>query len=161
MSKTTQVRLQTFAAPAAVSNTAVHAAITWHVHIKRGKIYAHAHTGIAEEKVLMHRLIMNAPKGLQVDHRNNVGIDNRRSNLRLCNQTNNQANRFLDKDSTSGYKGVTLKKDKMRNKPWFAQINHEGRHYSIGYFFTKEEAAKAYNAKAKELFGDFARLNPI
>ena len=109
----------------------------------------------------MHRLIMNAPKGLQVDHINNVGIDNRRFNLRLCNQSNNQANRGLDKDNTSGYKGVTFKKDKPRNKPWQAQINYKGKHYSIGYFATKEEAAKAYNAKAKEFFGEFARLNPM
>lgn len=103
--------------------------------------------------VLMHRLIMNAPEGVEVDHRNGDGLDNRRANLRLCTVSQNQQNRIQLPRNTSGFRGVTRIK-KYANR-WQASI---GNLY-IGWYATPEAAAHAYDAKARELYGEFARPN--
>lgn len=114
--------------------------------------YASRKSGI---KIYMHRLIMSAPKHLTVDHRNGNCLDNRRSNLRLATYSRNSAN-AKKRQGSSIYKGVTFYK---RYSKWRAQICFEYKGISIGYFETEEEAARAYDAKAKELFGEFAYLN--
>lgn len=101
---------------------------------------------------------MNAAPNEQVDHINGDGLDNRKSNLRICNGSQNRCNKGKPKNNTSGYKGVTWH---TPNKKWVAQIAVNGKHSYIGSFKTKEEAAKAYNKKAKELHGEFARLNNL
>jgi len=127
----------------------------WHVmctSIKSGKkLYAYTNRlGVTS----MHRLIMDAKSGQIIDHVNGNGLDNRRSNLRFSSHTLNQINRGKQKNNKSGYKGVC----RRRNK-WIAQISKNKKHYFLGYFNSKIEAAKAYDAKAKELYNDFARLN--
>lgn len=106
----------------------------------------------------MHRLIMDAPSGVQVDHINGNKLDNRRSNLRLCNNSQNQMNKGLQSNNTSGYKGVTWRKDVNK---WRAQIFFGGKNFVLGNFENKKDAAKAYNQKALELHGEFAKLNDI
>lgn len=105
--------------------------------------------------VLMHRLILSAPRGVQVDHRDRDGLNNRRSNLRLCTQSQNNANQAKTR-GTSRFKGVCWDKHSCK---WQAaiQINHDRRY--IGLFTSQEAAARAYDAAALELFGEFARLN--
>lgn len=103
----------------------------------------------------LHRLITNAPKGLQVDHINGNRLDNRKINLRICSSSDNSKNRPKNKGN---YKGVYL--DKLRNK-WIAQITKNYKCYHIGSFEKEIEAALAYNEKAKELHGEFAYLNKI
>lgn len=61
--------------------------------------------------------------------------------------------------NSGGFKGVNLKKDKLRVKPWVAMIRHESKIHNLGYFYTPEEAARAYDAAAIRLFGDTATLN--
>lgn len=109
----------------------------------------------------MHREIIEAKKGDEVDHINGDGLDNRKSNLRLCTHQQNISNRKVNKNSKSGYKGVLLMVDKKRLKPWRSHITSKGIRTNIGMYATKEEAARAYNKKAVELFGSFARLNHI
>ena len=58
----------------------------------------------------MHRLILNAPEGKQVDHINSDRLDNRKENLRICNRSENQWNRSKQKNGTSGFKGVSFHK---------------------------------------------------
>lgn len=116
--------------------------------------------------ILMHRLIMDAPNGTIVDHINHDTLDNRKSNLRLCTPAQSQMNRRSFKNSTSKYKGVCKYKSTSWPKceKWLAQIRlySEGvKKICIGYFDTEEEAALAYNAKAKELFGEYAYLNKV
>ncbi|MFA6281244.1 MAG: AP2 domain-containing protein [Candidatus Omnitrophota bacterium] len=106
--------------------------------------------------VLMHREIVNAAKGWDVDHANHNGLDNRRTNLRLCSRSENQGNRINSCNSTSKYKGVSW--DKVKRK-WRARIACGKKNTSIGRFNSEIEAAKAYDKKAKELFGEFAYLN--
>jgi hypothetical protein len=99
----------------------------------------------------MHRLVMNAPLGIHVDHRNGNGLDNRRSvNLRFADQSVNQQNRHHQKNNTSGYKNVSMHKATGK---WRAQICCKRQRTHLGLYSTKNEAALAYNRKAKELFG--------
>ena len=111
----------------------------------------------------MHRIIANAKEGESVDHVNGNPLDNRKENLRVCTMSQNLANQKLRKDSTSGFKGVS--KNQSKTNPWRAYINRKDgkktKQYHLGLFKTPEEAARAYNEKAKELFGDFAKLNKV
>lgn len=104
---------------------------------------------------LMHRTILDAPNDMEVDHINGNGLDNRRSNLRICTHAQNIHNSD-NSSNTSGYKGVGKHLGR-----WAAYICFQGRQTTIGRFGTPEQAALAYNNKAKELFGEFAKLNKI
>ena len=103
----------------------------------------------------MHRLIMDAQKGQQIDHRNNNGLDNRRTNLRFCTNSQNQQNRRKTQ-KTSKFKGVCWY---SRDKKWQAGIKLNGKLYHLGTFNNEVEAAKVYDKKAKELFGEFVYTN--
>jgi len=104
--------------------------------------------------VLMHREIVKTPEGLMTDHINHNGLDNRRENLRICTNQQNQWNQKLK--GMSSYKGVVWNKNA---KKWYARIKKFGKIIHIGTFLDEEEAARAYDGKAKELFGKFANLN--
>ena len=114
----------------------------------------------------MHRFILNAPSNLEVDHKDHNQLNNQKNNIRLCNSSQNKANRRKRADATfTGYKGVEYifsyynGKRKTREKPWLARAQLNGKKYYLGYFTTAEEAARAYDAKARELFGEFAKTN--
>ncbi len=104
----------------------------------------------------MHRLITNAPKHLVVDHINHNGLDNRKENLRLCTRRQNNHNQRPRVGKTSRYKGVYWKKSA---KKFVAHIHTKAKKIWLGYFTDEIEAAKAYDKKARELFGEFAYLN--
>ncbi len=112
------------------------------------------------KSMLLHRVLMGALPSEHIDHVNGNGMDNRLCNLRIATHQENQWNRQVRQDTTSGYKGVTLTTDSPV-RPWLARLNHNGVRHKLGYHKTKEEAALAYNAKAKELHGEFARLNVV
>lgn len=90
----------------------------------------------------------------KLDHRDNDGLNNQRGNLRPCSNRQNGGNRRPQKHS-SRYKGVTWWKNQ---KKWVATINYETRIH-LGYFASEEQAAHAYDAAAKKLFGEFALVN--
>jgi len=104
----------------------------------------------------MHRLIISAPEGLHVDHRDHDGLHNWRTNLRLCTVAENQHNQGRRADNTSGYKGVC-----RHEGLWQAQIRNRGVIHYLGRFPSPEEAAAAYNKAALAYFGAFACLNDI
>lgn len=106
---------------------------------------------------LMHRLVMGYPKG-NVDHINGNKLDNRKENLRLCNQSQNTANAPMRKSNKSGYKGVSWNK---KYKKWEAYLTKDYKHVFLGYYDNKKGAAMAYNFGAKIHFGNFAKLNII
>lgn len=100
----------------------------------------------------LHRII--CPTELTVDHINMDKLDNRRCNLRACSLSNNMANTKRNNRSTSGYKGVSKRKGR---KTWQASIIKDYKDYYLGEFKSPEEAFEAYKAKARELYGEFAR----
>lgn len=108
-------------------------------------------------KVYMHRLIMNTPDEMQVDHVDRNGLHNWRENLRNCTHAQNNLNRSKS-SGTSRYKGVSWRK---RDKTWYAQIRKDGSFHWLGDFDTEEDAAIAYNHAALEFFGPFANFNDI
>jgi HNH endonuclease len=106
--------------------------------------------------IRLHRQLLNAPVDMLVDHINGDGLDNRRQNLRLCTNRQNQQNQRWPRRSLSRFKGVTYDK---RSRKWPAYIKTNGRMRGLGYFSTELEAAMAYNAAALVEFGEFAALN--
>ena len=112
----------------------------------------------SENKTLLfHRFVMDARHGEEIDHINGDRYDNRKSNLRLCNRQENNFNRHHI-HGKSKYKGVSLTQKQYR-RPWRATLKHNGKTISLGTYFVEEEAALAYDRKARELFGEFAKLN--
>lgn len=112
----------------------------------------------SRKMVLMHREIANTPDGMFTDHINGDGLDNRRSNLRICTQAENTRNQRLSALSTSGYKGVHRWKRGVTKK-WSAHIQINKKQMTIGYYATAEEAAHAYDEAAIKHHGEFAKLN--
>jgi len=107
---------------------------------------------------LVHRLVAlafidNPEHKPFVDHINGERSDNRRENLRWATNSQNQMNKRKTKGS-SKYKGVYRRKGR-----WFATIQYESKGYAIGQYESEEDAGKAYDLKALELFGQFAKLN--
>lgn len=105
--------------------------------------------------VRMHRLLMNAPKGLLVDHINGNKLDNRIANLRLATKQQNSCNSRRYKSNTSGIKGVSLVKYSGR---WRAYIVINRKQIHLGIFSTKEEAGVAYAEAAVRYHGDYHNL---
>lgn len=115
--------------------------------------------GNRHSAIPMQRMILGTKQGFVIDHKDGLGLNNTRSNLRFCTPAQNSRNRItVGKNNTSGFKGVCNKKGNYK-KPWVAQIKCDQNNYYLGRFSTPEEAAMAYNKKATELFGEFARLN--
>lgn len=108
---------------------------------------------------LMHRVILdiNNPK-VQVDHIDGNGLNNQKNNLRLASNQQNSFNQIKQLNRSSQFKGVSWEKQR---KKWEAYIKINKRKLFLGYFFQEKDAAKAYNKKALELFGEFAKLNNI
>lgn len=111
---------------------------------------------------LMHRMVLERIVGRELatmeycDHINGNRLDNRRSNLRLATQKQNQQNRRRKRNTDNPYKGIYF--DKQRNK-WRADIFVNGSHITLGQFSTPELAHKAYCEAAKQHFGEFAKFD--
>ncbi len=130
----------------------------WNVAKRKKALYVVRHSQLDTGKrtmLYMHRQLLEAPKGLECDHINGNGLDNRRANLRLCTHAQNQYNR-KSRGGSSRYKGVFLFK---APNTWQAFIDASHKRSHLGYFRNEIEAALAYDAAARELHGEFAWLN--
>jgi hypothetical protein len=114
-------------------------------------------SAIAGGSQYMHRLLLGVPPGLQVDHINGDGLDNRRANLRIATPAQNMQNRRPRRGAASSFKGV-IRYPSART-PWGSYISRAGKKAFLGAFPSEEAAARAYDAAARELFGEFAWLN--
>lgn len=136
---------------------------TWHM-APGNRGYKYAATNIKIEGKhryrirKMHSIIMDTPKGMSVDHINGNGLDNRRTNLRVCTHKQNCQSKIKRKIGASSYKGVTW--DKEQNK-WRVKIGIDYKRIDLGRFDSEKDAAKAYNEAAIKHFGEFAYLNEI
>jgi hypothetical protein len=135
----------------------------WHAHSARGGERWYAHTTVSTKQkhprqttLTMHRLLLDAPKGLLVDHADGDGLNNTRGNIRLASESQNGANSKISDGFTSRYKGVQRHK---LNGRWRATICVNRVRNHLGYFASEVDAARAYDEAARELFGEFARLN--
>ncbi|MFH1614851.1 MAG: AP2 domain-containing protein [Planctomycetota bacterium] len=113
--------------------------------------------------VSMGREILGLERGdnRQCDHKNHNTLDNRRCVLRICSRQQNYQNSrkyqtHAGRKCSSIYKGVNWFK---RDKKWKTHIAYNGKQIHLGYFVSEIEAAKAYDNKARELFGEYANLN--
>jgi hypothetical protein len=122
----------------------------WHINSGR---YAIGRVG-GPKKIMMHRLIMNAPIECDVDHINGNGFDNRRANLRFCTHAQNMDNCRKQKNgTTSNYIGVC-----RQGKKWRGQVMHRGVVY-YGFFDSETQAAVFRDVVAVSLKGEFSSLN--
>jgi hypothetical protein len=110
------------------------------------------------EHIYMHRVILNTGIGMDTDHLNHNGLDNRKANLRVATRSQNQANRVISKNNTSGYKGVIW--NKQKNK-WQAQIKINRKLKVLGFYQSSKNAALAYNIATVGYFGKFSKTNII
>jgi len=106
--------------------------------------------------IFMHREILQSPNNQVVDHRDSNGLNNQRSNIRLCMPNQNSMNRRKQEGASSRYKGVAWHK---RDKKWQCGIRYFKKSYHLGYFKSEQEAAEQYDIAAQIFFGEFARLN--
>lgn len=105
---------------------------------------------------LLHRLLLEAPPTMQVDHIDGDPANNRRINLRLCTNAQNSQNQGRRSDNNSGLKGVSWNKQKKR---WGTSIGINRKRIHLGYFDTAEQAKAAYDAASALAFGDFKRAS--
>jgi HNH endonuclease len=105
--------------------------------------------------IQMHRVIMNTPIGMETDHINGNGLDNRRTNLRVCSRSENRCNVGKCSNNTSGYKGVSFFK---ANSKWHAMIMINCKQNNLGFFDTPELAYKAYCDACIKYHGEFANF---
>jgi hypothetical protein len=139
--------------------------LSWHAHILYRidgavkTVYAensYRKTNGRKSTRLMHREILEVDEKVKVDHRDHNGLNNQRGNLRSASVAQNTQYQRLSSANTSGFKGVGWSK---RYKNWEAGIQRKGKHFFLGSFKDKVEAAKAYDRAARRLFGRFALTN--
>jgi hypothetical protein len=136
----------------------------WFAMPARRKGFFYAMRGATPEEegrrwIQMHRVIMNAPHGLFVDHISGNGLDNRRCNLRLATNSQNVANQRKGSRGHPRYKGITQRP----SGKWSAQIStgHGRGAKFLGSFDTPEEAAEVYDMEAVATYGQFALTNAM
>lgn len=112
--------------------------------------------GAEFETIHLHRFLMGAGPGEEVDHKNGNGLDNRKSNLRLCSHSQNLLNRHPNRRAASPYKGVGRN---TRSGRWTAAIRFQGVRQHLGTFDNEEDAARAYDTEARRRGGEYAYLN--
>lgn len=126
---------------------------------KSQTFYAVRHVpGSRQKFFLMLRVILSAPYGIEVDHRDGNGLNNDLDNIRLATKSRNMSNRGPTKKNTSGFKGVYWCKNV---KKWRVKIGSEGKLIHLGLYSEILDAAKAANDAALRYHGEFAHLNLI
>lgn len=124
----------------------------WAMEPKPGRFYATTALNIDGKRkfILMHRMILSPRQDQLIDHKNGDGLDNRRTNLRICGFSGNSAN-----SRRPGVKGTY----KARNGKWAARIYSRGVKKYLGTFDSRNSAGLAYDAAARDIFGEFACPN--
>lgn len=120
--------------------------------------YGYVRGNVYKTKIKLHRLITDCHKDMVVDHINHNKLDNRKNNLRICDQHRNNMNRSLLPSNTSGVTGVTF--DKSKNK-WSAQIGYKGKNIYLGRFDFFEDAVKARKEAEEKYFGEYSYDNSV
>ena len=120
--------------------------------------HSFTHPGGRKGALYMHRVIMNPPSNMDVDHLDGDGLNNRRSNLRICTRGQNCGRQKPQVGRSSKFKGVSYHR---RMGCWEAYVHSKDKKHPAGYFSDERKAAMAYNELASVLHGEFALLNEI
>ena len=131
---------------------------TWRVSKQGNMLYAHTGDQRYGNFNSMHEMVLGMYPGFEVDHKDRNGLNNQKENLRHATHAQNNANKPAQVNNESGYKGVSWH---IAAQKWIAQLTVNKQHHYLGLFDKKEDAALAYNAKAKKLLGEFAFQNEI
>jgi AP2 domain/HNH endonuclease len=115
--------------------------------------YARSRLGGSRSAVPLHRLLLSPPEGSVVDHIDGNGLNNVRSNLRVCSRSENSFNAQRRKDNTSGFKGVYWHR---RIGKWQAEVVAHRKRNHLGYYDTPEQAAEVARAFREKVHGEFA-----
>lgn len=131
----------------------------WSAVVSRKTVYASraARRGDLPRNIIMHRVILDAPEDMQVDHIDGNGLNNTRANLRICTQAENMLNKSTYVNSPTGYRGVYP----LPSGRFIARIRVDGKWINLGTYETAEEAAIERDKASIIHYGDFARLNVI
>ena len=136
---------------------------TWHLgksYLKRtGNYYFMTRPtvdGVRGNLMLHHYIFGDPPEGMALDHINRDTLDNRKENFRFVTPQQNKYNQKRRKDNTTGYKGVSVQ---THCPKYIVRIVYEGKRHHLGTFTDPVEAAKVYDRKAIEVFGDYACTN--
>lgn len=123
-----------------------------------GRYGRHAARGDGSRKTIsLHHAVLDIPGHVHIDHKNRNGLDCRRDNLRVADNSLNHANiDKMRKATTSKYKGVHWRKDRAK---WSAEIKIKCRRLKLGCYTDEREAAIAYDRAAVQHFGEFAKTN--
>lgn len=136
----------------------------WYIiQTKKGRICGIAHWFTPSYTAMIASFIMNQPN-VKYDHIDRNPLNNQKSNLRGCSRSQNSMNSTKRSNTSSKYKGVAYYKAALKTGSplvWEAYLNRLGRRFYLGRYATEEEAARAYNAKASVVFGEFANLNKV
>ena len=132
----------------------------WSAHEKSGTVYAERGVKVNGKwtSLPMHAEIVRAGPGEIHDHKNGIGVDNQKNNIRLCSRKDNARNQRTNSTNKSGFKGVSWKRNQQM---WVAQITVDGNNSNLGCHICAMRAAVMYNQAAAREFGEFARLNDI
>lgn len=137
----------------------------WHADNGRHTLYAKTHmppiSGGAKKKARMHRILLGiTDRNVFTDHIDGNGLNNQRSNIRVCTNYQNVMNKAGTISGTSKYKGVSWSKQTSK---WIARIRVKGNKHDthLGTFVFEDDAALAYNEAAKIHYGEFAYLNKL
>lgn len=142
----------------------------WHAAKGNSTFYAVRNLWTGKRKnrkcitICMHRLILGLKNPKQfTDHIDHNGLNNQKSNLRVCTPAQNSRNtsKRVTKNNSKYLGTFYRKKVSSGSKKWMATIQHDNKNYHLGHFNTEEEAAIAYNKKAIELHGEFANVNQV
>lgn len=128
----------------------------WYALRSDKTVYAQRRQGHAGVFISMHGLILPPPAGFQIDHKDGDGLNNTRSNLRICTQAENNRNRSKFSSGTSRFIGVNWNQQKQK---WQCRIRVNQKDVHLGWFADEVEAAHHYDFAAIQCVGPFARLN--
>jgi len=117
----------------------------WYARKDRYIFYAQRKNNPNDKAILMHRVIMNPPSNMFIDHINRNGLDNRKKNLRIVTHSQNHFNEKIRIDNTSGYKGIQFNK---KNKKWIAYISKK----YLGSFKDIKDAIECRNIAIKHIY---------
>lgn len=122
---------------------------------RAGKHLVYAVRGCGRHRIFLHQFLVDAPEGATIDHRNGDTLNNLDTNLRFATRAQqSQSFRTKSTGKTSKFRGVSLERGR-----WRARVQLGGRKFSVGVFLKEEDAARARDIRAIELFGSFAHLN--